>query len=136
MPNENANDLTSLKRLEEKKFDATIRDIVARENPVVDGWSTEQFSELAGKQLKAIGTLLLNKSITATDLSAVCQPGISSSAIRPLGLSKAFQSAGITVLRGEPIDAVVSGRDEVASALNEVAQLFNGKVDTHFKFKI
>ena len=47
-------DLDLHPQLKDLKYDATIREIAKREDPVVDGWDTERFSELAGSQLKAV----------------------------------------------------------------------------------
>ena len=43
---------------EGQSYDKAVYDIVVREDPEVDGWESEVFSEFAMKQLKKLGSAL------------------------------------------------------------------------------
>lgn len=129
--------LGSLDRLEKKQFDATIRDIVARENPVIDGWSTEHFSALADKQLKLIGSLLTEfTAISDADLSSIGADAYHSTALRPSQLTTVFEESGTRVLRAEAVQSETHhGIDGFRSALMRLAEPLTGATHSHFKFK-
>ena len=50
--------LPTIPGLEDRRFDSVVRGVAEREDPVVDGWDSERFSELANQQLKKIGKLI------------------------------------------------------------------------------
>lgn len=50
--------LSGIPGLEENKFDAAIKDVARLDDPLTDGWQTEDFDERSGAQLKKFGKWL------------------------------------------------------------------------------
>ena len=140
-----AMDLPTLPGLEENRFDAVVRDVAKREDPVLDGWDTERLNELAVKQLKAIGKMLSDAdSIDDAHLDGVAAENISTSGVRPAEseLQTSYADKSVTVRRvaAESADANTSPRyrqySGFAKALRHQAALVESLGDKRFKFKI
>lgn len=80
----------------DRRFDATISDIVEREDPVRDGWGSEAFAANALTQLKQLGKALTGEQASVDKVYA---PGFSAPPLRPENLETAYEAAGISVHR-------------------------------------
>ena len=59
--------------LVKRNYDDAIRDVVRREDPVLDGWDSEHFSELAAKQLKTLGSIMEGgETLSEVQLAKLC----------------------------------------------------------------
>jgi len=124
--------------LENRRFDSVVRGVADREDPLRDGWESEHFSELAGKQLKAVGQMMIAPdSLTDEQIRAVATDSFRSVELRPSNLEVAYQDQSIEVSRApgaaEPTAAGVKGFREV---IQKLAVPLAGKSKVHFKFKI
>ncbi|MEM7314821.1 MAG: VCBS repeat-containing protein, partial [Planctomycetota bacterium] len=130
-------DVDFLPSLKGRKYDAAIRDVVVKEDPVVDGWDSEEFSESAGKQLKIVG-----KMLTTGDLShieEVCNSKFTCSDLRPSALANVFKGPIFSVSRGKQDATLIEtnqGRSGFEAALKQQAEILPANADSHFKFKI
>lgn len=131
--------LPTLPGLDKQRFDSVVRNVAEREDPVLDGWESERFNELAGKQLKLVGKALSNPKTHAGDsaLAKFVNEAFQSPGLRPSNLQVAFEDASLKVLRG---DVEGSGRfeghDGFRELVEEQAIVLEGMADLHFKFKI
>jgi hypothetical protein len=125
----------------DRKFDAAIRDVVVREDPELDGWETERFSELALKQLDELGALLTHPSqIERSQVEPLCAATFSSEALRPPVLHVVYEDPSFIVSRAAAMVAPKTpghrGLDGLLSALRQQVQPFAEATDLYFKFKI
>lgn len=126
--------------LKDRKFDAAIRDVVVRENPVIDGWEIEHFNELAMRQLKKLGKLLCNpEKIVEKSVADLCSPKFSAQELRPANKTTVVDDSGFVVLRASEIDSssagTVSGVAGFVESLKKQASIFTGG-DCRSKFKV
>lgn len=126
-------------QLKDLKYDATIREIAKREDPVVDGWDTERFSELAGKQLKLVGKLL--GDVAQIDEAHCGQVSASDfrGELRPAKRKLAYSDDHWRVYRKSLADSVSTAsktQRDFQSSILPLAKLFQGATDRRFKFKI
>ncbi|CAN5218831.1 hypothetical protein BH23VER1_BH23VER1_23290 [soil metagenome] len=110
----------------DRRFDAAIHDIVLREDPVVDGWDSERFTEVALAQLKKVGEILGGQSATSDGVLAA---GFSAAPVRPGDLELVFHDASVEVKRPRP-----NVSDSVSSRLP--SPIVDGLADIRTKFKI
>ena len=128
----------------------------ALDDPTQDGWSTEAFNLQAGKQLNAIGKLLVDKqAITAENTSSLVTDDFSGTAIWPRNLQTVHQDSVFHVQRMIPPRAVETnsaenqlssthgkedksyqGADGFIRALEELFFIFRETEDLHYKAKI
>lgn len=130
-------DLALHPSMKSRRFDAAVRDIVQREDPVVDGWDTERFSELADHQLKILGELLCNpQQIEKAALESVCTEQYQGK-LCPEDLSLEFEDAHFVVRRNSSSTPVaeVQGREALRSALKQQTKTFYSGAVRRFKFK-
>ncbi len=132
----------------DRKYDAAIHDIVVREDPVVDGWDSEKFNELASRQLKRVGKILQAFASSGKSdeiehhLAAVCDEGFASTAIRPGNLEIAHDGVAFKVMRPTPVAAQKPAMSEYhetdgfLEALKSQASIFSNGSESYFKFKI
>jgi FG-GAP-like repeat len=119
-------DLALLPQVADQRFDGAIHDIVVREDPTVDGWDSEAFTEQALAQLNALGKMLAGEPAAATAPS-VCAPDFSGAPIRPEGLRLVYEDAEVAVRR--PISP--------AKEEKRLPQpIFAAAAGARFKFKI
>ncbi|MEJ6581542.1 MAG: VCBS repeat-containing protein [Akkermansiaceae bacterium] len=102
-------------------YDKTVHDIVVREDPKIDGWDSEAFSETAMTRLKELGKLLIHGEFPL-------EKGFFSGDSEGEGTaqeqgSKIYERSGVTVVRG-------GGPTRLNSPL------FTGVLDPWVKFKI
>jgi hypothetical protein len=119
-------EMAPLPQVADQRFDGAIRDIVVREDPVVDGWDSEAFTDKALAQLNALGRLLAGDAEAASGPS-VCAPEFSSPPVRAAGLRVIHEEPGVTVRRPE------------APATEEkrpLTAIFGPSAEARFKFKI
>jgi hypothetical protein len=115
------------------------------DDPSKDGWDTEVFNQLAGKQLKAMGKLLTHpEQIAAEALEGLAVAGVHCTALRPAGARTVYEDSLLTVRRAD-VDAGrimpqspgrYRGVDGLAQALRELAQPLHDAEGVQFKFKI
>ena len=91
-------DLPLLPQVADQRFDGAIHDIVVREDPKVDGWDSEAFTEQALSQLSVLGKMLAGEPAAATGLS-VCAPDFSGAPVRTEGLRLVYEDADVAVRR-------------------------------------
>lgn len=129
-------ELDLLPAVKERRYDAAIKDIVDREDPVVDGWDTERFSELTDKQLKAIGKML--SDATLIDEKHVAKIGVKDcdASIRPQQLSQTFDDPSFRVQRAADPDGKLKTQPQLGllESLKWQASAF-GPGERRFKFK-
>jgi hypothetical protein len=131
--------LPTLPGLDDQRFDAVVRRVAEREDPVLDGWDSEHFHDLADRQLKRVGQLLLEpEGLDTARVASVTAPKFSSPGLRPAKLRAAFAGDSLTVLRGSVTADVgrFPGHDGVVRMLREQAAPLAGLADRRFKFKI
>jgi hypothetical protein len=126
--------------LDENRFDAVVRDVAQREDPVVDGWDSERLSELADRQLKALGQMLSGEApIDANHVSAVAVETLQTTFIRPAAasLGAVYADASLQVRRvTEPNRARPSeGHTSFVDALAQQAALLARMSDRRSQFK-
>lgn len=120
-----------------RRFDAAVRDIVEREDPVVDGWDTERFSELADHQLKVLGDLLCRPGqIEQSQLDSICSERYRGT-LCPEDLSLELKDEHFVVRRnaGKTQMGNVQGCDALRGALKQQANAFDSGTVRRFKFK-
>lgn len=128
----------TLPGLANRRFDSVVRGVADREDPLRDGWESEHFSELAGKQLKAVGQMIVSPDqLTAEQIRGVASDSFRCGELRPSQLAVAFQDDSINVFRA-PVasEPMVSGVEGFRNAIQELAKPLVGKSNVHFKFKI
>ena len=126
--------LSALPGLEENRFDAVVKDVADREDPVLDGWNSERFNELPGAQLAFLAKAIANPGILGTQ--PLVSPEFSPSRLRPGRLETAYANGAIQVRRPatDPAAADTQGLP-FAAAISEMAALLHGNTDIHSKFK-
>lgn len=139
--------LPTLPGLEKQRFDSVVRSVAEREDPVLDGWESEHFSELAGKQLKSIGKWI-SESTTLTDemLEKVVSSEFACAGLRPANLASVFADSGLEVFRGDQFAAAEpensdetlrrGGLECFRTVIKGQADAVRGLEDARFKFKI
>jgi FG-GAP-like repeat len=119
-------DLALLPQIADRRFDGAIHDIVVREDPVVDGWDSEAFTEQALAQLNALGRMLAGEP-TADPAPSVCAPDFSGTPVRAMRLRLVYQDADVAVRRP----------DSPSGAEKRLPQpIFAAAARARFKFKI
>lgn len=132
-------DLPTLPGLGGNRFDSVVREVARREDPTVDGWDSERFNEVAGKQLKSIGKLLLDaKKIDRKHVAEVASEQIEGTAIRGENLAEIFADSSLSVKRPDESKSTSNfqGLNGFATALLKQAKPLHGLGDTRYKFKI
>jgi hypothetical protein len=109
----------------DRRFDTTIREIVDREDPTVDGWGSEAFAASALAQLKVLGKVLAGDPEALAD--QVCVSDFSAPPLRPSNLDTISDDGTISVRRSSNPPANVVALPET---------LFPGKPGARTKFKI
>ncbi|MEM7313273.1 MAG: VCBS repeat-containing protein [Planctomycetota bacterium] len=131
--------LPRLPGLSERSFDKVVSSVAKREDPVVDGWDTERFSELAGSQLKVIGKLLTHpEDLDDAHVRKIASETYQGRPIRPGNLQKAFGDKSLTILRESEQQDTSSfeGIEGAKQSLKNLADQLVGLGDYRFKFKI
>ena len=129
--------------LEANQFDAAVRDVAAREDPVLDGWNSERFSELAESQLKKLGEMLTHSEmLDAGHASQLASRSFSCGPLRPINLKPTFRDPSILVRRRDASNAATDkaplyrGIEGLVSALREQSKPLTSLAEVRFKFKI
>ena len=125
--------------LKGRRYDAVIRNVVGREDPAIDGWDTEQFSDLAEKQLKGVGNLLSQPdTVDQEQARLLCAPSFQGPALRPQVLKIAFAgpSFGVRRATGKGDDSQHIGLTGFLNAIRQQAAPFVSAAEVRFKFKI
>lgn len=133
----NANDVAFHPTLKDRSYDATIRDIVTREDPTVDGWDSEAFNELANAQLKKVGERIANTS--STESTALCASDFASNHLRPVELDASFDGPKFKVRRaadGTNSEMQHNGVEGFDQAIDGLSAAFVDTTEKHFKFKV
>jgi hypothetical protein len=130
--------LGQLSVLEENRFDAVVRGVVRREDPILDGWNSERLNELSDQQLKSIGKLIIDPEVRdQAHVDAIATESVRASSLRPSGLEAAFTDKSISVTRSAadpPMDQV--GRSALLAVLSQLGEPLDALEDKRFKFKI
>ncbi|MCP4191334.1 MAG: VCBS repeat-containing protein [Planctomycetaceae bacterium] len=135
-------ELPVLPGLEEIRFDTVVRNVAEREDPTVDGWDSERFSELASAQLKSLGKMLIDPAeCDDAHAAAVGATDFSSGGLRPSGLKSIFRDKTLEVLR--PDDGANAseattfrGPAGLVTLIKQQAAPLDDLTDQRFKFKI
>ncbi|MGK0186212.1 MAG: hypothetical protein ACI9R3_001995 [Verrucomicrobiales bacterium] len=123
--------LSQLPALEENRFDAVVKQVADREDPVLDGWSSEKFNEAAQTQLKHVGEAiaapasLQDHHVFAQDFAAA--------ALRPASLQSHYDDGAIEILRARL--SAPDSQQNAQGALSAITQLFTGHSKVRSKFK-
>ncbi len=124
-------------KLKDRKYDAAIRDVAVREDPVVDGWESETFSEQAAKQLKILGAML--QTGDTSQLNKICSVKFTCSDLRPATLALVYEGPLFTVNRAQQADEKIDqhqGRTGLEESIQRQFELFPQAFESHFKYKI
>jgi len=117
--------LPTVPGLGDQRFDAVVRSVAEREDPAIDGWDSEQFSEQADEQFQLLGKMLADPELLDEDhLGQVAAATFSSPGLRPASLATVYADASLSVARG----AVVSGGMPRQPALTGAAAPYEGLV--------
>jgi hypothetical protein len=127
-----ASPLAAVPGLEENRFDSVVRDIVERDDPIVDGWSSEKFNETADLQLKKLGEWLVAGASGPAPEGLVASE-FRSAPLRPEKLEPTYAHASLKVLRGAVDPAAAEGG--FAAAFRGLSEALAGLGDVRFKFK-
>lgn len=111
------------------------------DNPSQDGWDTEVFNSIAGKQLKVVGKMLTNTDLLdAEHLSKVINTNFITDGLRPekteqltldnIHIDRAFN------INTTSTDKIYQGQQGALHALQQLAEPFEKATDKRFKFKI
>lgn len=112
------------------------------DNPGKDGWDTEVFNNVAGKQLKKIGKLLTHpQELAAAQLGTIISPDFTTTGLFPEQLQLVFTDGSLEVSRlatgsGNVPQATFSGFDGFIEAAQKQAVPFDHAKDLRFKFKL
>ncbi|MDG2383268.1 MAG: VCBS repeat-containing protein [Pirellulaceae bacterium] len=135
-------DLPVLPGLEKVRFDTVVRAVAEREDPTVDGWDSERFSELASAQLKLFGKMLIDPALRDdAHAAAVAAEDFSSGNLRPAVLEPIFRDKTLVVMRSDSAvntaeSEAFRGRAGLVALINQQAAPLEGLADLRFKFKI
>ncbi len=89
--------LPTVPGLDQHRFDAVVRGVAQREDPVLDGWDSEHFHDLADKQLHVVGTMMSQPDQrNAAEAAKVADAAFASSGIRPPNLRETFSDKSLT----------------------------------------
>lgn len=83
---------------QKQTFNDVVKDIVIKEDPVVDGWESESFSFSAGKQLKKLGSFLTGGELLSPYFY---HSDFIATPLRPSKLNEVSDKSGITVKSAE-----------------------------------
>ena len=112
------------------------------DNPQQDGWNTEVFNSIAGKQLKIIGQMLVDSELLDTDhVSKIVTEKFTTEGLLPIHSDKLEVDNDIKIKRTFSIQSsgtknIYEGTMGALSAFKHLAQSFAGATDQRFKFKI
>ena len=127
---EPARGLSQLPGLEKNQFDSVVKQVADREDPELDGWSSEQFNEVAGAQLKRVGAAITDPA--TLEVTSLATADFEATPIRSESLVEVYHDGMTRVLRpdvgsdsGESLEDVIQG----------IASVFKGHSDVRFKFK-
>ncbi|MEC8337021.1 MAG: tetratricopeptide repeat protein, partial [Planctomycetota bacterium] len=125
---------------ESSTSDSATRSAVAQiDNPFEDGWDTEAFATLAGKQLKSFGKLLKDESLlTAESLAPFITTDFSCQSLLPKNKEDVFSGDALAVQRGDSSDTkkTFSGISGFLEAATELLSPFRPADHIRSKFKI
>ncbi|MDG2383266.1 MAG: VCBS repeat-containing protein [Pirellulaceae bacterium] len=125
--------------LEGRDYDAVIRDVVAREDPLVDGWDSERFSDLAMRQLKKIGGVVSHPPLAnSSELKELCTEAYQGGQLRP-ALETTVDEPPFLVRRPDEAEKENAGRKGAqgfADDLRSLRKLFKEDAELRYKFKI
>lgn len=110
-------------------------------DPQKDGWETEVLAERAGKQLGRLTALLGNTApVEPTLLNDVAAAAVSSSDLRPAGLTEVFRDGSLVVRRGEAAPskerAAFQGHEGLRKAFGRLAAPLAGASNIHTHVKV
>lgn len=109
------------------------------DDPSTDGWDIEEFNNLAGNQLKDLGTLLASgETIPPESFTSLAAKTYRGSPLLPTQLNTSFQSDDLLVQRG-PAGAhpqTIETIPGLASSLNDLIKPLAGTTEARSKFKI
>ncbi len=115
------------------------------DNPDKDGWDTEVFNNIAGKQLKKIGKMLSHPEYLDADHAAeLISEGFQTDGLRPQDVQTIFEDDALKVTRNatQPAsnspaaNSTYSGKDGFITALKTISTSFREAEDLRFKFKL
>ena len=129
--------------LSDRSGHAPLADLFAKASPSADPeWQSEQFSEVAGKQMAALVELGWARDAEASQrLAELVAPHYEGQSLRP-SLREVFRDGTLVVLRQDasapPATISHRGRDGALASLRELLSIYqlDGDDHPHFKFKI
>ncbi len=136
-------ELGEIARLNKYDFTTIVADEIAKVDPGVDGWQTEEFSDAAMAQLKLLGKLLSHPdSSNGESQIALADEKFASSPLRPGDLQTAFEDSLLMVMRpgskvpqsSTPSELV--GPKKLGELLRELRAPFLADQDVRTKFKV
>ena len=123
--------------------DTRLSEILAKRDPVSDGWDTEVLNEVAEAQLKLIGKLISHpEQLQVSELESLSAAEVAVMPLRPAALDALYSTEAVSVFRAARSESKASevqprkGRSELLQALEALATSFSDSGDAHTKFKI
>ena len=117
-------DLPDVPGVEKNRFDAMVRSVARLEDPVLDGWSTEAFNDVADKQLKLVGQLIADgAAIESAELTQLVSESFTSNGLRPTQLSPTYKDDAFQVQRGSTDSSTQQqGHEGFRAVLQRIAE--------------
>jgi hypothetical protein len=113
------------------------------DNPRTDGWDTEVFNNLAEKQLKKIGEMVIHpENLDAEHAAGLVIDGFFTTGLFVEKPEEVFRDGEITIGRGIPADpsaektAGYKGKEGFIVSLQDLTALFGDAAELRFKFKL
>jgi hypothetical protein len=123
--------LSAIPGLDENNFDSAVHDVARLDDPLIDGWQTEQINEVTGKQFKKLASLLESKK--PNDLSSLGHSSFKGHLLRPKTLTSAKKDAHFQLLRASDSDD--GGEHTLEQSLSSLSSLLKDYTAIRSKFK-
>lgn len=125
--------LSQLPGLEKNRFDAVVKQVAEREDPVLDGWNSERFNEASDKQFKHVAEAIADPASAVNETLAA--PGFLATPLRPSGMEKCYDDNSIQVWRSLGDSSSSAPTLDFVGSLEDLAAQFAGRNDVRSKFK-
>ena len=133
-------ELSTVPGLEDRSDDAPLAKLFKKADPLADAeWSSEAFSDAAGKQLYQLAKLIAKPSKASELAPDLVVEGFAATSLRP-ELKVVFEDGAIQVLRpaGDlaSLEAKLTGREGLAQMVASLAEPYGGADEVRAKFKV
>ncbi len=123
--------VSAIPGLEKNQFDSAIRSVAELDDPVVDGWGTEQFNEISGAQFEKLGAVLASEE--GALFKGLAHAEFRAFPLRPGSFQNSYLNARFSLER-----SIGAGEDvqlDFAGALSGLVTRLKGLDELRSKFK-